>query len=134
VAVREIRITSERRTQLIDVTDEVREALSGESGVAALVYVPHTTAGITINEKIDPVLVEDLERGFERVVGDDWGWRHDDVDGPNGASHGRASVAGAQVIVPLRDDGALALGRYQAIFLCEFDGPKPRSVYVSVLQ
>ena len=98
-----------------------------------LVYVPHTTAAVTINEKIDPVLVEDLERAFEKVVGDDWGWRHDDKDGPNGPSHGRASVAGSQVLVPLRD-GALALGRYQAIFLCEFDGPKPRSVYVSVLQ
>jgi secondary thiamine-phosphate synthase enzyme len=132
--VREIRIASERKTQLIDITDRVRELLAGESGTAALVYVPHTTAGITINEKIDPILVEDLERGFEQIVGDDWGWRHDDVDGPNGASHGRASVAGAQVIVPLRDDGSLVLGRYQAIFLCEFDGPKPRSVYVSVLQ
>lgn len=130
----EIRITSERHTQLIDVTDRVREAVEGQSGAAALVYVPHTTAGITINEKIDPILVEDLENGFEKVVGDDWGWRHDDKDGPNGASHGRASVAGAQVIVPLRDDGTLALGTYQAIFLCEFDGPKPRSVYVAVLQ
>ncbi len=112
----------------------MREAVDGQSGAAALVYVPHTTAGITINEKIDPILVEDLENGFEKVVGDDWGWRHDDKDGPNGASHGRASVAGAQVVVPLRDDGTLALGTYQAIFLCEFDGPKPRSVYVAVLQ
>ena len=129
----EISITSERHTQLIDITDRVREAAAGASGAAVLVYVPHTTAGITINEKIDPILVEDLERGFEQVVGDDWGWRHDDKDGPNGASHGRASVAGAQVIVPLRD-GALALGTYQAIFLCEFDGPKPRKVYVTVLQ
>jgi secondary thiamine-phosphate synthase enzyme len=132
--VREIRITSERKTQLIDITERVRELLAGESGTAALVYVPHTTAGITINEKIDPILVEDLEHGFEQIVGDDLGWRHDDKDGPNGASHGRASVTGAQVLVPLRDDGTLALGTYQAIFLCEFDGPKPRSVYVAVLQ
>ncbi len=108
--MREIRITSERHTQLIDVTERVREAAEGENGTAVLVYVPHTTAGITINEKIDPILVEDLEHGFEKVVGDDWGWRHDDKDGPNGASHGRASVAGAQVLVPLRDDGSLALG------------------------
>jgi len=131
--VHELSLQSERRTQLIDITDHVREAVAGESGRAVLVYVPHTTAAITINEKIDPVLVEDLERAFEKVVGDDWGWRHDDVDGPNGPSHGRASVAGAQVLVPLRD-GALALGRYQALFLCEFDGPKARSVYVTVLQ
>src|SRR5579862_9414309 len=129
----ELSLTSERKTQLIDITDLVREAVAGATGSAVLVYVPHTTAAITINEKIDPVLVEDLERGFEQVVRDEWGWRHDDADGPNGPSHGRASVAGAQVLIPLRD-GRPALGRYQAIFLCEFDGPKPRSVYVTVLQ
>ena len=129
----EIRVQTERHTQLIDITDEVRSAVGDQSGSAVLVYVPHTTAAITINEKIDPDLVADLERAFERVVGDDWGWTHDDKDGPNGPSHGRASVAGAQVLIPLRD-GAPALGTYQAVFLCEFDGPKPRSVYVSVLQ
>jgi secondary thiamine-phosphate synthase enzyme len=131
--VHELSVRSERKTQLIDITARVRKAIAGESGAAVLVYVPHTTAAITINEKIDPVLVEDLERGFERIVDDGWGWRHDDVDGPNGPSHGRASVAGAQVLIPLRD-GAPVLGRYQAIFLCEFDGPKARSVYVTVLQ
>jgi secondary thiamine-phosphate synthase enzyme len=129
----ELSLRSERRTQLIDITDRVREAIAGESGSAVLVYVPHTTAAVTINEKIDPILVEDLERGFERIVEDGWGWRHNDADGPNGPSHGRASVVGAQVLVPLRDGGP-ALGRYQAIFLCEFDGPKARSVYVAVLQ
>ena len=129
----EISLTSERRTQLIDITDRVRSAIRGAAGAAVLVYVPHTTAAITINEKIDPALVADLERAFEKVVGDDWGWVHDDADGPNGPSHGRASVAGAQVLIPLRE-GKPALGRYQAIFLCEFDGPKPRSVYVTVLQ
>ena len=129
----ELKLQTERKTQLIDITDRVRGALNGGTGSALLVYVPHTTAAVTINEKIDPVLVEDLERAFEQVVGDDWGWRHDDKDGPNGPSHGRASVAGSQVLIPLRD-GALALGTYQAIFLCEFDGPKARSVYVSILQ
>jgi secondary thiamine-phosphate synthase enzyme len=129
----EISLTSERRTQLIDITDRVRDAIDGASGTAVLVYVPHTTAAVTINEKIDPVLVQDLERGFEKLVGDEWGWLHNDADGPNGPSHGRASVAGAQVLIPLRD-GAPALGRYQAIFLCEFDGPKARSIYVTVVQ
>ena len=131
--MRELSYDTGRKTQLIDVTEDVRSAVDGADGAAVLVYVPHTTAAVTINEKIDPVLVEDLERAFERVVGDDWGWRHDDKDGPNGPSHGRASVAGSQVLVPLRG-GELALGRYQAIFLCEFDGPKPRSVFVSVLR
>ena len=129
----EIRFQTERRTQLIDITDRVRSALDGADGSAVLVYVPHTTAGITINEKIDPDLVDDLEKFFEKVVRDDWGWTHDDKDGPNGPSHGRASVTGAQVLIPLRE-GGLALGTYQALFLCEFDGPKKRSVYVSVLR
>jgi secondary thiamine-phosphate synthase enzyme len=128
----ELSFATTRRTELIDITERVRGAIGGREGTAVLVYVPHTTAGVTINEKIDPVLVADLERAFERVVGDDWGWGHDDVDGPNGPSHGRASVAGAHVLIPLRD-GTPALGRYQAIFLCEFDGPKARSVYVSVV-
>jgi secondary thiamine-phosphate synthase enzyme len=128
----ELSFATTRRTELIDITEPVRDAIGGRDGTAVLVYVPHTTAGVTINEKIDPVLVADLERAFERVVGDDWGWGHDDIDGPNGPSHGRASVAGAHVLIPLRD-GQPALGRYQAIFLCEFDGPKPRSVYVSVV-
>ena len=64
--MREISLTSERRTQLIDITERVREALDGAAGAAVLVYVPHTTAGVTINEKIDPDLVEDLERAFEQ--------------------------------------------------------------------
>jgi secondary thiamine-phosphate synthase enzyme len=129
----EISLTSERKTQLIDITDRVRDAVGDATGSAVLVYVPHTTAAVTINERIDPALVADLERAFDKVVGADWGWTHDDVDGPNGPSHARASLAGAQVLIPLRD-GAPALGRYQAVFLCEFDGPKPRSVYVTVLQ
>jgi secondary thiamine-phosphate synthase enzyme len=128
----ELSFATTRHTEFIDITGAVAEAISGRDGTAVLVYVPHTTAGVTINEKIDPVLVADLERAFERIVGDDWGFVHDDVDGPNGPSHGRASVAGAQVLIPLRA-GAMALGRYQAIFLCEFDGPKARSVYVSVV-
>jgi secondary thiamine-phosphate synthase enzyme len=131
--VEEIRIQTARRTQLIDITRQVREASNGGEGSALLVYVPHTTAAVTINEKIDPDLVEDLEAAFEQLVGDDWRWTHDDKDGPNGPSHGRASVVGSQVLVPLRD-GELGLGTYQGIFFCEFDGPRSRSVYVSVLQ
>jgi secondary thiamine-phosphate synthase enzyme len=132
--VHELTVTTERRTQLIDITEQVREASAGAEGSAILVYVPHTTAGIAINEKIDPELVDDLERAFGRVVGDDWEWKHEDEDGPNAPSHARASLASSpQVLIPLRD-GSPALGRYQGIFFCEFDGPRARSVYVSVLR
>jgi secondary thiamine-phosphate synthase enzyme len=128
--VQEIRLTTERHTQLVDITERVREA-AGE-GAAVLVYVPHTTAAVTINEHLDPALLEDVERAMNRVVGDGWEWQHDDVDGPNAPSHMRASLLGTQVLVPL-DRGALALGTYQGIFFCEFDGPRERKVYVTTL-
>jgi secondary thiamine-phosphate synthase enzyme len=131
--VRELTVRTERRTQLVEITDQVREAVGDANGAAAaLVYVPHTTAGVTINERIDPDLVDDLEEAFEKIVDDRWSWKHRDVDGANGPSHGRASLVGPQVLVPLRD-GSLGLGTYQGIFFCEFDGPRDRKVYVTPL-
>jgi secondary thiamine-phosphate synthase enzyme len=132
--VREIELRTERKTQLLNITEEVRSALGGNGDAsAALVYVPHTTAGVTINEKIDPELVEDFEQAFERIVDEDWRWRHDDADGPNAPAHFRASLVSPQVLVPLAG-GDLALGTYQGIFFCEFDGPRTRKVYVSTLR
>ena len=129
----EIALSTDRKTQLIEITDQVRAALNGSAASAALVYVPHTTAGVAINERIDPELVTDLEDAFQKVVGSDWEWRHEDEDGPNAASHARASLTSSpQVLIPLRD-GALALGTYQGIFFCEFDGPRERKIYVSTL-
>jgi len=131
--VREISIRTERRTQLIEITELVRRAVEGANGAAAaLVYVPHTTAGITINERVDPALVGDIEAAMERIVDDRWSWRHRDADGPNAPSHVRSSLMSPQVLIPLRD-GELALGTYQGIFFCEFDGPRDRRVYVTTL-
>jgi secondary thiamine-phosphate synthase enzyme len=131
--VREISLKTERRTQLLDITEQVEQALNGVNGAAAaLVYVPHTTAGVTINEDIDPELTTDLETAMEKIVEDGWSWRHDDADGPNAPSHMRASLISPEVLVPL-DEGKLALGRYQGIFFCEFDGPRDRKVYVTAL-
>jgi secondary thiamine-phosphate synthase enzyme len=131
--VREIDLKTERKTQLLNITEQVRDALGGNGDAsAALVYVPHTTAGVTINEKVDPELVEDFEEAFERIVGNDWRWRHEDADGPNAPAHFRASLVSPQVLVPL-DGGELVLGTYQGIFFCEFDGPRSRKVYVSTL-
>ena len=132
--MREISLRTERRTQLLDITPQVEEALNGANGAAAaLVYVPHTTAGVTINEDIDPVLANDLEAAMEKIVEDGWSWRHDDADGPNAPSHMRASLMSPEVLVPLQE-GKLALGRYQGIFFCEFDGPRERKVYVTALR
>jgi secondary thiamine-phosphate synthase enzyme len=131
--VRTLQLRTEQHSQLLNITRDVRDAVSGQSGSAVLVYVPHTTAGVTINEHIDPELLTDITDALERVVDDGWTWRHDDKDGPNGPSHVRSSLVGAQVLVPMRD-GELALGTYQGIFFCEFDGPRDRSVHVAVLQ
>ena len=133
--MREIRLRTERRTQLVEITRQVEEAVeeNGDAS-AALVFVPHTTAGLTINEHADPAVARDLESAFERMVGDDWEWEHvEDPDGPNAPGHVRATLAGPQVVVPI-DGGRLALGTWQGIFFCEFDGPRERKVYVTTLR
>jgi secondary thiamine-phosphate synthase enzyme len=131
--VRELSLRTDRRTQVLDITEQVRAAAEGAEGAAVLVYVPHTTAGVTINEHADPAVARDLERAMERIVDDDWGWEHVEAGEENAPSHMRAVLAGPQVLVPLRD-GRLALGTWQGIFFCEFDGPRTRTVYVTPLR
>jgi len=132
--VQEIRVKTERRTQLVDITRQVQEAIASANGAAAaLVYVPHTTAAITINEGAEPAVAQDLESALEKVVDDGWDWKHvEDPDGPNAPSHIRASLISPHILVPLAD-GELALGQWQGIFFCEFDGPRERKVYVTPL-
>jgi secondary thiamine-phosphate synthase enzyme len=131
--VRELRVTTERRTQLVEITRDVEGALEADGSSAALVFVPHTTAGLTINEHADPAVARDFEAALERMVGDDWGWEHIEAGEENAPSHIRASLMAPQVVVPVRD-GRLALGTWQGIFFCEFDGPRERSVYVTPLR
>jgi secondary thiamine-phosphate synthase enzyme len=131
--VREIGLSTERKTQLVDITGLVQDALDGANAAsAALVYVPHTTAGVTIQEHADPAVARDLEAAMERIVGEDWGWQHIEDGEENAPSHVRAALSGPQVLVPLAD-GKLALGTWQGIFFCEFDGPRERKVYVTAL-
>ncbi len=132
--MREIAVTSERRTQLIDVTAAVREAVADdlEGAAAVLIYSPHTTTGVTINEHADPAVARDFERALERIVGDGWGWEHVEAGEENAPSHIRAALMGPQVLVPL-ERGRLLLGTWQGIFFCECDGPRQRSVYVTPL-
>jgi secondary thiamine-phosphate synthase enzyme len=131
--VHELTVTTERHTQLLDITSLVREAVRGASGAAVLVYVPHTTAGLTINEHADPLVARDFEMALEKIAPERWGWQHIEEGEENAPSHIRAALMGPQVVIPLRDDGELALGTWQGIFFCELDGPRTRSVYVTVL-
>ena len=133
--MREISLSTDRRTQLLEITDQVQEALDGAaaSASAALVFVPPTTAGVTINEHADPAVARDFEKALERMVADEWGWEHIEEGEENAPSHIRAALMSPQVLVPIKD-GKLALGTWQGIFFCEFDGPRKRTVYVSTLR
>jgi len=127
-------IRSERQSQLVDITSQVRNAIAGSQGSAVLVYVPHTTAGVTINEHADPAVARDFETALERIVPAEWSWQHVEEGEENAPTHIRAAFMGPSVLVPLADDGTMALGTWQGIFFCEFDGPRERSVHVSVLE
>ena len=83
----ELTIKTERRTQLLDITSQVRDAVAGASGAAVLVYVPHTTAGLTINEHADPAVARDFEAALERIVPEGWGWQHIEEGEENAPSH-----------------------------------------------
>jgi secondary thiamine-phosphate synthase enzyme len=131
--VRTLTITTDRHTQVLDITQDVRDAVLDADGSAVLVYVPHTTAGVTINENADPLVARDFEMALQQIAPEAWGWQHIEEGEENAPSHVRASLMGPQVLIPLTDRGDLALGRWQGIFFCELDGPRTRTVHVSVL-
>ena len=130
--MRQIPVRTERRTQLLEITREVEDAVDGTEAAAALVFVPHTTAGVTINEHADPAVARDFERALEHLVGEGWGWEHIEAGEENAPSHIRAALMGPQVVVPV-EGGRLALGTWQGIFFCELDGPRDRTVLVTLL-
>ena len=118
------------RTELIDVTSRVEEAVrkSGVEDGLCCVYVPHTTAGVTINENADPSVRRDMLMELNKMVPLDDNYTH--TEG-NSAAHIKASLVGSSVSVPLQG-GRLALGTWQGIYFCEFDGPRSRRVVVTV--
>jgi secondary thiamine-phosphate synthase enzyme len=127
-----LRIRTERRTQFVDITDAVQKAVV-RSGVAAgicYLYVPHTTAGIAINEHADPDVASDVEAALDRLIPATGSYQH--AEG-NSDSHIKAILAGASQFLFV-EGGKLALGRWQGIFFCEFDGPRERQVYVRVAE
>ena len=96
-----------RKTQLVEITREVQEALEGANGAsAALVLRPAHDGGVTIQEHADPAVARDLEAAMERIVGDDWGWQHIEDGEENAPSHVRAALAGPQVLVPVEGDSS----------------------------
>jgi secondary thiamine-phosphate synthase enzyme len=131
----ELRLRTEQQSQLVDITRLVQDALGDTADASAvLVYIPHTTAGVTVNEHADPAVARDFEAALERIVPSDWSWQHVEEGEENAPTHIRAAVMGPSVVIPLRDDGSLALGTWQGVFFCEFDGPRERSVYISLMR
>ncbi len=126
-------LTIEKRQTMIDITDIIREDVrnSNVKDGIAIIYCPHTTAGITINENADPDVVRDLVYGFEKAYPtDDKNYRH--FEG-NSHAHMKSSTMGASQTLII-DEGKLILGRWQDVYFCEFDGPRNRNFYVKVMQ
>ena len=124
-------VKTDRRTQLVDVTAKVQKAVSAagvRSGICYL-YVPHTTAGITINECADPDVARDVEGALDRLVPATGTYRHSEG---NSDAHIKAVLVGVSQTVPV-EGGKLALGRWQGVFLCEFDGPRERELCVKLV-
>jgi secondary thiamine-phosphate synthase enzyme len=126
-----ITVKTKARNEFVDLTREVGRTVekSGVQEGLCLVYVPHTTAGVTINEGADPDVVNDILQHLEEMVPAGKGFLH--AEG-NSDAHIKSSLMGASQLIPI-SGGKLALGTWQAVFFCEFDGPRTRNVLVQVV-
>jgi secondary thiamine-phosphate synthase enzyme len=123
-----VSVRTRSRIEMVDITPAVQKEISkaGLTDGLCVIYVPHTTAGITINEGADPAVCRDILNKLNELVPSDAGYRH--MEG-NADSHIKASMMGSSVTVMI-EKGRLVLGTWQKIFFCEFDGPRSRNVYV----
>jgi len=127
----QIGISTRSRVEIQEITATVAEAVraSGvQSGVCYL-FVPHTTAGITVNEHADPSVVDDIETQLEAMIPQHRGYRHMEGNAP---AHIKASLIGSSLALPV-DGGRLTLGTWQGVFFCEFDGPRQRQLLIKVI-
>jgi secondary thiamine-phosphate synthase enzyme len=124
-------IKTTQREELISITGVVQRALdkSGIEEGICIVYVPHTTAGVTINENADPDVAADILMGLKKIVPHNWSFQH--VEG-NADAHIKASLVGSSVTIPVNKK-RLVLGTWQGIFFCEFDGPRSRSFLIQFI-
>jgi secondary thiamine-phosphate synthase enzyme len=127
-------IQTERKTQLVDVTSEVRDLVNGSRGSLLTLFVPHTTAGVVIQASGEGAMAvaRDLENAMKRIVDEEWDWQHINEGDQNPWSHVRAALTASSVSIPL-DGGEPALGPLQTIFFCEFDGPRLRTLRLVIV-
>lgn len=126
-----ISVQTHARTQMIDITSRVREAVAGQPIKDGLVHIcsMHTTGAVTINENADPSVETDILRTIDRIIPWNDGYRH--LEG-NSAAHIKTSLFGVSELIAL-EDGHLVLGTWQGIFFCEFDGPRHRTVSIKII-
>jgi len=130
--IRQLRVKTNSKTEFVDITQGVQR-LVGESGVRSgicYIYVPHTTSGVTINENTDPNVGRDILKELNKVIPFDDNYGHHEG---NSAAHIKSTLVGVSKAV-LVEEGRLALGTWQSIFYCEFDGPRDRRVFVKVMK
>ena len=127
----EISVKSRSRNEFINITQEVQNVVnkSGIKDGVCYIFVPHTTAGITINEAADPDVVEDIQRQLDKIAPADGNYRH--TEG-NSDAHIKSSITGSSQMVFI-ESGRLKLGTWQGIFFCEFDGPRNRKIWIKVV-
>ncbi len=124
--IRYINVRSKQRTEFIDITEKVQEVIK-ETGIVSgvcCIYVPHTTAGVTINEGADPSVQRDIQSTLTKLVPHEMNYSHREG---NADAHIKSSLVGASQFVII-DESRLALGTWQAVYFCEFDGPRHRRV------
>lgn len=131
--MRELKVETGRRTQLLDVTDRIATLVQGLDGSLVTIFVPHTTAGIVLQAAGEgaAAVAGDVEAALDRIVDESWSWEHVHEGDANPWSHVRTALTASSVSIPL-ERGRLALGARQAIFLAEFDGPRERTIRLIV--
>lgn len=133
-SVEKLTLKTDRRTQLLDITEAVRSAGESGMGSAVVLFVPHTTAGLVVQASGDGAtrVASDIEAALEALVDEGWRYEHIHEGDQNPWAHVRAALMCSSLTIPLVE-GKLALGDLQAVFLCEFDGPRERTVFVSAI-
>ncbi len=128
--MQKVSVSTRRREELVDITSQVQEAIrsAGVSSGICVLYCPHTTSALTINEGADPAVAADLISGLRRLVPEDWGFTH--AEG-NSDAHLKASLVGTSETIII-EGGRPVLGSWQRIFYCEFDGPRQRTLYINI--
>lgn len=127
-----LQIKTNQKEEFIELTSKIQDTVqsSGIKNGSCIVYVPHTTAGITINENADPSVKHDILMALKKMVPDSLAYTHAEGNSP---SHIKASLIGSSVKIVIQH-GHLALGTWQGIFFCEFDGPRQRQVYLQTIK